>query len=261
MKTVLKILPALVIMVYMVIAFGFTAGERNRVICNEIQVTIEDSVHMRFYSKDDIKQVITNSGTKLLGYPVTSINTRDMEKIFKDMPFISKANIYVTMQGLLRVNVQQREPVIRVFTGDSRSYYLDVEGYIMPESRRYTPFVIVANGYFPGGEEIVKAGNIANIHDKKRYKAWFDILELVKFINNDDFWRSQIVQIYLNRYGRFEIIPRVGSHQIILGDISSLEGKFSKLRTLYFKGFPVEGWNTYDKIDLRYKNQVVCTKR
>ncbi len=261
MKAVLKILPVLLITVYLVIAFGFTAGERRSVICNDINVVIKDSLNIGFYTKNDIKEVIANSGFGLQGYPVTAINTRDMEKLFYDMPYIRKVNIYVTMQGSLTVKAIQREPVVRIFTGESRSYYLDAEGYIMPESRRFTPFVLVANGYFPGGNEISNAGHIDNIQNKKKYKAWFDVLELVKYINKDDFWRSQVVQIYFNRQGKFELIPRVGAHMIILGDVTDMEEKLNKLRSLYLKGFPVEGWNTYEKIDLRYKNQVVCTKR
>jgi len=103
--------------------------------------------------------------------------------------------------------------------------------------------------------------NINNITDKQKYKVWFDILELGKKIHGDEFWGSQIVQIYLNRQGKFELIPRVGAHLILLGDITELDNKFEKLEVLYKKAFPVEGWNNYERIDLRYKNQVVCTKR
>ena len=184
-----------------------------------------------------------------------------MAEYFESKPYLSNVDIYTTIRGILTVRIRQREPVLRIFTGESRSYYLDNEGYIMPESKNFTPFLLVANGYFPVGNEINTAGNLENIENKQKYRAWFDALELVKKINQDDFLRSQFVQIYLNRQGKFELIPRVGGHLIILGDVSDLDEKFHKLKTLYLKGLPVEGWNNYEKIDLRYKNQVVCTKR
>ena len=261
MKAVLKILPLLLITVYLITAFGFTTDERKSIICTEVNVIIRDSLTSMFYTKGDIREMIQDSRTGIQGYPVSEINTRKLEELFLGKPYISKVDIYTTMKGILTVKIKQREPVIRVFTNESRSYYLDNEGYIMPESRNFTPFVIVANGYFPGGDEINTAGNLHNIKNKQRYRPWFDALELVKKINEDDFWRSQFVQIYLNRKGKFELIPRVGGHLIILGEISDLDEKFYKLKTLYLKGLPVEGWNNYEKIDLRYKHQVVCTKR
>ena len=261
MKVLLKILPLLLITAYLIAAFGFTADKRKSIICNEINVIIRDSLSSMFYTPVDIREMLQHSKMGIQGYPVSEINTRKMEKLFYDKPYIKKVDIFTTIRGILTISIKQREPVIRIFTSESRSWYLDKEGYIMPESRNFTPFVMVANGYFPGGGEITAAGNLLNIKDKQRYKSWFDALELANKINQDDFWRSQFVQIYLTRQGRFELIPRVGGHLIVLGDISELDEKFHKLKTLYLKGLPLEGWNSYEKIDLRYKNQVVCTKR
>jgi cell division protein FtsQ len=52
----------------------------------------------------------------------------------------------------------------------------------------------------------------------------------------------------------------VGNHKIILGDCSDLEQKFKKLFAFYKDGLNKIGWNTYKTINLKYKNQVVCTR-
>jgi cell division protein FtsQ len=83
----------------------------------------------------------------------------------------------------------------------------------------------------------------------------------VKYISEDKFLSSQIVQIYYNGSGDFELIPRVGAHQIIFGDIKDYQLKFMKLKVLYEEGLKYEGWNKYVMINLKYKNQVICTKR
>ncbi len=41
---------------------------------------------------------------------------------------------------------------------------------------------------------------------------------------------------------------------------SDLAVKFRKLKILYNEGLKYEGWNNYEKINLKYKNQVICTK-
>ena len=64
----------------------------------------------------------------------------------------------------------------------------------------------------------------------------------------------------MNSKYEFELIPRVGSQVIELGDADNLEEKFENLKLLYLEGFNKIGWNKYERISLKYKNQVVCTK-
>ena len=57
------------------------------------------------------------------------------------------------------------------------------------------------------------------------------------------------------------MIPRVGNHSVIIGDDSFLDDKFSKLFIFYREGLNKKGWNNYSSINLKYKDQVVCTKK
>ena len=88
-----------------------------------------------------------------------------------------------------------------------------------------------------------------------------DILKMATYINENPFWRSQIVQLYVRRNGELELIPRVGSQIIYFGSADRMENKFFKLKTLYQEGFAHTGWNQYEIINLKYTNQVICTKR
>ena len=58
----------------------------------------------------------------------------------------------------------------------------------------------------------------------------------------------------------FELVPKVGNHKIVFGGIDNLESKFEKLMIFYKKGLSKTGWNEYSEINLKFKNQVVCTK-
>jgi cell division protein FtsQ len=57
-----------------------------------------------------------------------------------------------------------------------------------------------------------------------------------------------------------ELTPTVGNHQIILGKIADYRENLNKLQLFYEKGLAEVGWNRYSVINLKYKNQVVCTK-
>ena len=61
--------------------------------------------------------------------------------------------------------------------------------------------------------------------------------------------------------GDFELVPRIGGQRILLGDGTELAQRFEKLRIFYEQGIPQAGWRNYARIDLRYADQVVCTKR
>jgi cell division protein FtsQ len=57
------------------------------------------------------------------------------------------------------------------------------------------------------------------------------------------------------------MVPKVGDHVVELGDANDLDGKFANLVAFYRKGMPRAGWDTYSKISLKFKGQVVCTKK
>ena len=88
-----------------------------------------------------------------------------------------------------------------------------------------------------------------------------DIYQISKFIDQSEFWKAQIEQVYVDKDLEFVIIPKVGNHKIVFGGIENLAGKFEKLMIFYKQGLSKTGWNEYSEINLKYKNQVVCTKR
>lgn len=99
----------------------------------------------------------------------------------------------------------------------------------------------------------------------KKYLYLYKLLNFVEFVEDDEFWRSQIVQINVTTpkgYAtpQIEIVPRAGKHVVCLGDIDQAEAGLDKLLLFYREALAWEGWDGYSYIDLRYKDQIVCTK-
>ena len=88
-----------------------------------------------------------------------------------------------------------------------------------------------------------------------------DIYYLVDYINDDSFWSAQIDQIFVDKDDKIDLIPRVGNHVIHLGTAENYEGKLRNLKAFYDKVLPEIGWNKYSKINLEFKDQIVCKKR
>jgi cell division protein FtsQ len=261
MKKALNTIIWTCIVAYLFFALGFTADRRSEILCREVRVIISDSTDIQFFDRRDVERILRSGKMKIRGIPVAELNIREVEALFTKNPYIKKIEVFTTLDGVLNIKVRQRTPVVRVIASNGAGYYLDKDGYIIPASRKYSPYLLVANGEFHAGDQFKRAECLDSIPDKSFYKPWFELLELAHFINGNDFWRSQVVQLYLNSNQDFEIIPRVGAHQIILGRAEGYETKFSNLEILYEEGLKKEGWNNYQKIDLRFKNQVICTKR
>jgi cell division protein FtsQ len=88
-----------------------------------------------------------------------------------------------------------------------------------------------------------------------------DLILLSKTIYDDPFWKAQIEQVYVDQHGEFILAPRVGDHLIEFGNINDMSIKFRNLKALYKQGWDTREWNLYKRINLKYKGQVVCTKR
>jgi len=126
---------------------------------------------------------------------------------------------------------------------NGRSYYVDREGEIMPVSPNFTAYVPIVTGAV--NEEFAKG----------------PLYDFALFLRRNDFWNAQIEQIHVDYSEEIELIPRVGNQIILLGKLDDYQYKLDKLFALYKNGFRQTGWNCYQRINLKYDNQVVCTKK
>ena len=131
-------------------------------------------------------------------------------------------------------------------------FYIDANGYKIPLSDSYTAKVLVASGFI---EEDFN-GRV----DTLKTKMAKDLYRTALYIKGDTLWDNQIEQLFVDLKGDVEMVPRVGSHKIILGSTDSLQTKFRNLLVFYKKAIPKVGWDTYKTINLKYNNQIVCEK-
>jgi cell division protein FtsQ len=80
-------------------------------------------------------------------------------------------------------------------------------------------------------------------------------------ISKSEFLRAQVSQIYLNSIGEYDLIPEVGDQVIQLGSLEDLEDKLERLELWYRKSFVNEEVDQYSTINLKFKGQVVCSKK
>jgi cell division protein FtsQ len=249
MKRILEISFWILIGAWFVVINGFVAGEADKVLCNRIEVVLSDTLFSRFISREEVYVFLEKSGMKLVGYPLSEINTRKLEQNLEKNPYIRNAEICKDITGTMQVLIEQRVPLARVMPGGKEGFYLDTEGRVLPLSNRFTPHSLLVTGHIYHPDQNRDGHSMEQLH------------RFCSFLSGHPLWKGQIVQIYVDRNGEYELIPRVGAHHILLGSLEGWEIKLRNLELLYRQGLARYGWNNYETINLKYTNQVICTKR
>ena len=210
--------------------------------CNNVQIQVDTEGDLFFINAEMVEEMIFSKEDSLIGKAYEDINIYLLEEFVNEHPNIKKAELYLTLDGTLSVDVKQREPLVRVFEANE-SYYLDEEMRQFALSDQYSARVLQV--YW---EEIT----VLRI----------EILQsLIELIDSDTFLKAQITAIAFDENNELVVYPRVGGHKIILGAAEDIRNKFEKLKIFYRHGLEKVGWNRYSMINLKYHNQVVCTKR
>ena len=241
LKKIKPILITLALLAYIIFIFAFVNKKSDAILVTGIDIDIIDSLNTHFICDSEIKNLILKNHPDIIGKQATKINKEHLEHVINKIPSVKNTEVFTSLKGCLHLEIEQRKPVVRLLKG--KGFYIDEEGKRMPLSSSYTSRVLVVSGH---------------IKDKTIES---DLMPLVNFITKDEFWSSQINQIYVDSNNEYILIPRVGGQKIEMGEIDNFERKFDKLYALYKDGFSTVGWNKYKKINLKYENQIVCTKR
>jgi cell division protein FtsQ len=241
---------------------GFVSKKQHELRCTAVEVTMREDLGHEFVLESDVLK-LANSKGNLVGKSVGNINTALLEKIILSNPYVEDVEVYSAIGGKVHIDLKQRNPIVRIINRNDEQFYIDRTGAFMPLSETYTSPVVVASGYIFNTYAEMKVGY--NFHQadsllRPLSRTIDQVYTLASFIQADTFWSGNAEQIYVNEFQELELIPRVGHHRILLGDTTDLSKKFRNLMVFYRDGLNKIGWNNYHLINLKYKDQVVCSK-
>lgn len=259
-KTIQIILWVLTIIGIVAILGFVNKSQKSQVLDPEnIRINIDYETENRFVDEDGVKTYVINLNDTI-ERQLNDLDVLTIEQKINGNSAIKDAQVYKTIDGKIVINVKQRRPIARIFSKND-SYYIDEYGSLMPLSNKYTSRTVIINGNLNEPFASRYKFNYKNLADSISSKTLLDdLFILTDFIDKSPFWKAQIEQVYVNKDLEFDLIPKVGNHKIVLGGVDNLENKFSRLMVFYKKGLPKTGWNEYSAINLKYKNQIVCTK-
>ena len=251
-KKILAILFCLVVTAVLGAYFFFVsrleAKEVPELTCSRINVSIQDSLSKSFISKSEIRQMVADSA---LGRRLCDINTFAIENSLTRSGVISTAEAYTVFPDELDIVVTQREPVLRIKTGDS-DFYSDRSGYILPVAGAKALDLPVVTGRLPyslhtGPTEGTEASR------------WLgNLLAFTEKVRNNAYWSDEIEQIEVAPDGNMTLYLRKRPFRILFGSATDLDDKFEKMGVFYKTILPTEEGAAYKEVNIKYKNQIIC---
>lgn len=244
------------------VLLGFLRIEHNNAQLDSTDIHITYNTSDTLLDEHDILQVIGSVCGEIRGKTYEQVNFREIETKINRNYYVSACDVDALLNGTLRIRIKQRVPMLRIVTENS-SYYIDTTGFVMPLATKYSARVPVVSGNIGPVNVLVSGKNIKMLSDTNKELASGRLIrcyQLAKYVFNDPRLRPLIDQIYENDHGELELISKFGSHTILFGDADNIEQKFNNLLAFYQQGIKKYGWGAFDLVNLKYNNQVVCSK-
>lgn len=246
------------LLIYMIVAPSFISESIISENCKKIEIVIKDSLTNGFVTSDRIFSLIHNEKQAILGKSVSEIDIQKIEAELKSIRELVSVEVYKTIDGVLHVEADQRDPIVRIITSYGNSYYIDNSGEVIPHTKNFTPRVLIVSGNIEVPDKIISGGNINALDENSDLRS---IIRLVIALNGSELWSSQFEQVWVTEKGNIELVPRVGNQIIKFGKSGDFERRLRNLEAFYVSTIDEVGWNKYSEINLMYDGQIVCKKR
>lgn len=238
-KKLLKYMLLCMLIISLGLLYGFTRNRNYSKKVTNIDVFFDEGEN-NFLTHSMVNKLLIQNQLHVKNQAKSMIDLYQLEKTVLANPFIEKASVFLSVQNVLNVRVKQREAIARIIDGND-SYYIDRQGERFPVSDNYSARVPVISG-------VKTESDLKNIY------------RFLEEINKDNLFKNEVIGIRQTSKKEFEIYVRSGDYVIEFGKCEDLKQKFFNLKAFYSKMFLEDKMKMYKTINLKYHNQVVCTK-
>ncbi len=259
-KNIARILAFLLLIGGVAVLLGFVGHTRTDAAIQRIEIKGFDDLELQFISAERVENLIMDASPDILGTPVIALDTRELEAEITAIPHVKSAKVFKTMNRALVVEIEEYDPFIRVIDRVGRSAWIDRNGVILPVSKHKALRLPVVSGDFLLDSKWLTSR--VSVHaDTLRDHVLQSVYAYGKVVDADPFWKAQLQYSEVNAHGDFTATPQVGQHTIVFGSVADLPAKLRKLAIFYDKALGSDNWNAYAQINLKFKDQIVCTKK
>lgn len=198
------------------------------------------SSNNHFITQEMVEKLIVKNFPEGTGIPKGELDLKSIEGQLNDHPMIAHSEVYVGVDGKLHAEVTQKTAVARVMNA-GESYYIDANGNQMPLSEHFSAHVPIVSGQL-----------------KTENKESF--AKLLNKIFEDEFLKTAITGIRINSDQSLILSVRDFDYQIEFGHLKELDRKLDNYKAFVHYSKNDTMITHYKNINLRFTEQVVCTK-
>jgi len=219
-------------------AFSLDKNNKRAVSQPEVEFLGESKL---FITQENVNNLLIEKLGKGKTILKDELVLKALESVLTDNGAIENAEVFVTTDGKLKVQVKQKTPIARIFEGN-RSFYIDYQGTEMPLSSNFSARVPLVT---------------ARVTPENKP----ELVTLLKYIYQDDFLAKNIISIDVKEDKSAVMKNRNFDFNINFGKITDIERKFNNYKAFYQKAVQESLIEEYSEINLIFTKQVVCTKK
>lgn len=248
-KAKLKKALGLVTLCLVLIGFiGFVEKQSQLKSYQGLEIDLKAVSGVYFVEEKEIDGIVKSAFPELkAGLPLSEVPLSAIETRLSGHPFIKSVETFIGQKGILKVTINQHEPIARIARPTAADGYITTEGLIIPTSPSYTSRVLILEGAY--AEQLMDQGSV---------DAMPELMPLIEFVTKDEFWSAQVSELEINKRDDIRLHQQVGKQVIEFGDALDIDSKFKRIEVLYKEILPRKGWNAYERISVKFKNQIVC---
>lgn len=228
--------PALILVIVLLYAFSAKRNAARKLGTVQVEYTNGNRLFITDKTVNNLLKINWNEAKK---HPKDSLNLDILEDRLNQNPMIADAEVYESVTGHLGVLITQRQPVARVV--GANAFYIDKDGETMPLSSNFSARVPLVSG--------VDTTTIS------------EVFPLIQKIRHDNFLTRHVTGIKRLKDGDYILELRESPMTIIFGKISRIDQKVRNFKAFYKKIYIEHKLGMYSKANLKFVNQVVCTKK
>ncbi len=234
-----KILNIVFVLINIIIVGGIIffnlKNTSDKLIFNEKNIQFSSN---NFINNDSIKIKLSDNYKSLDSLNADIETVYEIEQIISRIPFVKKANVYMTVNSELNIRVQEKKPVLNLYNSD---YLLSENGQLIPKIDSLNIDLIS----FFGEIDPTMYTNLSN---------------LSKMIIKDDFLKDHIKYIYSDSLSFYLSVNRF-NYNIELGSLENISEKLINYKAFIASIMDDEILNKYSHLNLKFNKQVIAQKK
>ncbi len=193
-----------------------------------------------FITDATVSKLLIQNQQPVTEQPKEIIDLNKLEIALNSNPMIKKAEVFMSVNGELSAEIEQKRPIARVNT--NASYYIDDEGSFMPLSSNYAARVPLVTGN-------VKKDKLDTV------------FQFAKAVDEDEFLKKHVIEIRQNDDKTIDFKIRKSDFTVHIGTLKKLEKKINNFKAFYQKALKDKILDSYKVVNLKFDKQVICTKK